>query len=92
MKAEARNKTEALKNFIRAPFVFPGGYPLQMVMADGESVCHKCAKENFALILRATRENDRSEWAVMVIGINWESTDIYCAHCNAAIESAYGGE
>ena len=81
---------QAVRAFIRQPYAWPGGYPLVLVMRDGETVCAKCARENYRLISSATRTNDRSGWEAAGVQPHYEGSPEYCANCNAATESAYG--
>lgn len=80
----------AAKELARNPYAWPGGYPKHAVMSDGECCCAACIKENFPIVARATRDGDRSGWALSAVEINWGDTDITCANCGQAIESAYG--
>lgn len=82
-------KTTEFKNFIRAPFVFPGGYALYMVAQDCGAICYKCAKENARLIIESTRRQSDQGWAFYAANINWEDVDVYCDHCGAQIEPEY---
>lgn len=34
---------EQVKELIRVPYAFPGGYPKFLVMNDSECLCHNCA-------------------------------------------------
>lgn len=88
----ARNeKLVQVREFIRQPHAFPGGYPKVLYMADGECLCAKCAKENYRLISEATRSNDRhSGWCAYAIDLYFEGAPLACANCNAETESAYG--
>ena len=79
---------DQVKELIRAPYAFPGGYPKFLVMNDSECLCHNCAKENYSLIVRSTGFNYFDGWKAYCVEINWES-EISCAHCGYLIESAY---
>ena len=83
-----KNIIEQVKDFIRAPYAFPGGYPKFLVMNDSECLCHQCVKENYKLIVRSTSFNYFDGWQAYGVEINWES-EINCAHCGNLIESAY---
>lgn len=83
-------KTKAVKEFIRHPYAWPGGYPRFAVCDDGAALCHKCTKANAKLIIRSTREEARDGWDVAGVDINYEDETLYCEHCNERIESAYG--
>ena len=87
----ARNETMLkVREFIRQPYAWPGGYPLYLVMNDGECLCKKCAKANYRSISDSTRHKSRDGWDAHGVDVNYESNDLYCAHCSTQIESAYG--
>ena len=88
----ARNeRVEAVKEFIRQPVAWPGGYPKVAIMADGECLCATCAKANYKQVSRDTRARGRHDgWAVEGVQIHWEGEPLECAHCQTQIESAYG--
>ena len=69
--------------------VWPGGYPIYAVMADGDVLCPRCARENIRLILAATRGKTRGGWHFDGATINCEDSDLYCDHCGNPIEAAY---
>lgn len=80
-----------VREFIRQPYAWPGGYPKFLLMADGEALCKKCAKSEYRLISNATRDNDKTGgWMAYGIDINYEDDSLYCAHCSGKIESANG--
>jgi len=81
-------KTE-LQNFIRSGgFAWPGGYPLALLMADGEVIDARAARANYRLIRRATGR----DWTPVEVFIHWEGEPLICAESGRAIDSAYGGE
>lgn len=83
--------TNTLKEFARHPYAWPGGYPLVLVMSDGECLCSSCTRQNYREIRRAQKDRDyRSGWCPVGVDIHWEGAPIYCAQCNTPIESAYG--
>ena len=86
------DKIVTLQDFIREPYVFPGGYAKVLVMADGEPMCHQCAKDNYRQISDSTRHNygPSDGWAVWGSEIYWEGPDVQCCNCNAPIKSEYG--
>jgi hypothetical protein len=87
---KTRDSIDSVKNIIRNPYAWPGGYTKMMVMVDGESMCADCVKDNYRLILRATRDNDRSGWQAHTADIHWEGAPMYCANCNKEMPSEYG--
>lgn len=79
-----------VKNAIRRPYAWPGGYPKYIVMGDGEALSVKAAHKYFREICRATFGVYRSDsWRAAGVDINWENPDLYCAHTNERIPSAY---
>ena len=85
-----------LREAIRAKYAWPGGYPMYLVMADGEALCMDCARKEYKLIARATRDNRicalRDQWLVVGADVNWEDESLTCCHCNSQIEPAYGNQ
>lgn len=89
--AYLKNTTvEQVKSFIRQPYAWPGGYPLILVMNDGECLCADCARSSFRAIVNSTKHRVRDGWDAAGVEVFWEGPVMYCAHCNASIESAYG--
>ena len=84
--------TKTLSDRISEKYAWPGGYPMFLVMKDGESVCMGCAAKNEELILRATNDGYEEDWIAVAVEVNWEDTDLLCIHCSGRIESAYGEE
>ena len=79
-----------IRQSIRSKYAWPGGYPMYLVMMDGESLCMDCAKTEYRQIARANRYGDRYDgWATVGADVNWEDPELYCAHCGKRIESAY---
>jgi len=68
-------------------------------MADGEAMSFDAVKANQKLIeenmqpstpaLDGPQEGD-TDWQVVGYCVNWEDEDLYCAHTNERIQSAYG--
>jgi hypothetical protein len=70
----------------RAPYAWPGGYPLFAVTRDGACLCHRCTKSERETIGTTTGTDG---WTVVALEANWEDPHLYCDHCSAQIESAY---
>jgi len=82
-------KTTDLQNFIRSGgFAWPGGYPLALLMADGEVIDSLSARRNYRLIRRAQAR----DWTPVEVFVHWEGEPLICAESGRSIESAYGGE
>ncbi len=76
-----------LQSFVRSGgFAWPGGYPMALLMADGEVIDAQAARENYRAIRRATD----GDWLAEAAFIHWEGEPLQCAHSERAIESAYG--
>ena len=83
-------KARRLKETIRHPYAFPGGYPLALLCDDGGTLCVSCARFEFESVLFSTLHNASDGWTIEDSFVNWESNDLHCAHCGQQIESAYG--
>ena len=70
-----------VREAIRDKYAWPGGYPLYIVMEDGEALCVECGKKEYRLLAEG--------WRPEAPDINWEDPDLYCCHCHERIESAY---
>ena len=78
---------EALQQFIRSGgFAWPGGYPCALLMADGEVIDAKAARENYRLIRRETGR----DWTPVDVFVHWEGEPLFCSHSGREIPSAYG--
>lgn len=76
-----------LQQFIRNNgYAWPGGYQCALLMADGESIDAKSAKENYRLIRREAGK----DWTPVEVFIHWEGGPLVCAHSGRLIPSAYG--
>jgi hypothetical protein len=76
----------ALKDVIRQPYAWPGGYEKVLVTDDGGLLCHKCAKAEYSNILHSTRGDYRDGWQITGAFCMADfdgSTE--CSHCNGII-------
>jgi hypothetical protein len=64
-----------------------GRYPVIAIMEDGETLCGDCCVKERDAILDA---EPRSGWRIAGAEVYWEGPTLQCAHCNAALPSAYG--
>jgi hypothetical protein len=70
-----------------------GGYPLYLIFADGGPCCFECARKDYKSIAYDMKsEANREQWAIVACDINYESEDLFCAHCDKKIKSAYGND
>lgn len=82
---------ELAQEFKSGPWAWPGGYPKYLTTSDGGALCWGCCRAEYGLIAADLRSgNTRSGWHPAGVDINWEDTTLYCDHCGACIESAYG--
>lgn len=70
-------------------WAWPGGYPRYFICDDGEALSFEAAKENRRRILDSIANGIDDGWRIVAVDINWEDSDLICAHTNAPIESAY---
>ena len=83
---------EAVRTVARNPFAWPGGYPVALIMSDGGLICAKCVKDNYRIILEATRDGDHSGWGAAGFYVYEGTTEDYdgvvaCDNCNVEIIS-----
>ena len=79
-----------VRNAIRHPRTSLGGYPVYVVLVDGDLLCCECARDCYRLISYATRQRLGDGWQALGAEIYWEGPDMWCAQCGALLESAYG--
>lgn len=82
--------TRTLRETLREPYAWPGGYTKAIYLADGERICPKCARENYHRISQSTREQARDGWALLCIEAYWEGPPEHCVECNIEMPSEYG--
>ena len=85
-----RKRINELKDAIRHPYAWPGGYAKRILLSDGETLCQSCCKEHFRSILDSTKHQLHDGWVFETVYIHWEGDSEYCAHCNAQLDSEYG--
>ena len=74
-----------LKEARETPYAWPGGYPIYAVLDDGEALCAKCIQ-----LPEVHEGGDSDGWRYEGAQVYWEGPDMNCAHCSAALPSAYG--
>ena len=78
-----------IKQVAKDHFAWPGGYPLFLIMSDGECLCAKCTEQNIGLIVANTVSKEDGQWQAIAQDVNWEDESLSCANCNEPIEVAY---
>jgi protein-arginine kinase activator protein McsA len=82
-----------VKEFIRLPYVWPGGYERVAVTSEGAILCHECAKKNFESIVEEMKDGYKygpTQWrifgfmteAVSPDGIPDDMKDELISHCD----------
>lgn len=89
MANEPAKILQAVKQAIREPYAWPGGYPKYVAMDDGEVLSIDAAKSEFRSICRSTLQRSRDGWGAAGVDINWEDGALFCAHTGERIPSAY---
>lgn len=80
-----------LKATLRAgAFVWPGGYPLYLILGDGEPATFDAVRANWREVVSSFAEHGAREWRVIGCEVHWEGEPLICAMSGASIESAYG--
>jgi len=79
MKTNAKN-IELLKDIIRHPYAWPGGYERAAIMSDGGRVCWRCLREEYYNVLHSTKYQYADDWDVVGEIVIYEP-ESYCAHC-----------
>lgn len=80
--APTTKATEILKDIVRHPFAFPGGYEKAAVTSDGGVLCHKCLRSEFRTILHSTKYQYNDGWEVTgVLLVDEMDTSLTCDHC-----------
>ena len=85
-KQNGQKAINKVKDALRQPYAWPGGYPIQFFSYDG-CICHKCVRANFRAVVADTKMGT-GPWNV-VPEILWEPFGA-CVECNEELESAYG--
>jgi hypothetical protein len=87
MQIETRD--DFVKALEHGPYAWPGGYPVYFVMADGEAMSFDAVKAERSRIEAEFLDASDKAWQPVALEVNWEDSELYCAHTNARIESAY---
>ena len=89
MKRKTGSIIEQVKDAIREPFVWPGGYGKVILFSDGECTLPRNAKNNFLNIVIDTRDQ-RGIWEVHAVFVHWEGPDLIDTITGEEIKSEYG--
>lgn len=78
-------------------WAWPGGYPIIYITADNSTLCPDCANRKNGSLARLPMDvqpedefPDDKQWTIIGMDVYYEGPPLYCEHCNADINSAYG--
>jgi hypothetical protein len=78
-------RVQEVKEALRSPYTWPGGYPKAFVVHDG-CLCSKCVFSNFRAVISDTSMNV-GPWNIQV-DVLWEG-EVFCVECGEQLEVAY---
>jgi len=80
-----------LKATLRAgEFAWPGCYQLFLITSDGAALSFAAARSEFRSLAWSIRNKCDDGWRVIGCEVNYEDTDLTCAHTGKPIPAAYG--
>lgn len=80
--------TKQIKELVRQPYAWPGGYEVIFITNDGACLCHDCVRKEWQYVCWSVRNQVNDGWQVVgfaTLDNDIESTDespLYCEHCN----------
>ena len=81
--------TKELKNHVRNPYAWPGGYEKIFVCSDGGTLCAQCVRENFREVLEEVKDTDphaATGWRVDGVFLDCDTdSEVTCDHCGRVI-------
>jgi polyferredoxin len=91
MKTTLRDRMAIMRQVrqaIRQPYAWPGGYPLSIITQDGGVICPDCAKENHRGIAHDTLHPgwEGCGWSAAAVNILWEGGN-HCDHCGRCVDA-----
>lgn len=88
-----REKVDAIKDIIRCPYAWPGGYEKVMLADDGGAICHQCVAREYRIILDSTRKGYKDGWQCAGVFLADDADDgVICDHCYRTITEEATGE
>ena len=95
MTREEWKKMREENNGALPAWAWPGGYEIHYLTYDGGVLCHRCANGRNRSLARewvdmAMPTAEEAQWALVGCDVHYEGDPLYCDHCGAVIESAYG--
>jgi hypothetical protein len=93
MKSKLKDRLKAtrqVKEAIREPFAWPGGYLKTVICSDGGCLCPPCAHKEWYQICHDTIKGWATGWEVVGSGIIWEGKT-NCDECQVNL-AIYTGD
>lgn len=72
------------------PYTWPGGCQMYFITSDGEALSFEAARTEFANVAYAVKHKCNDGWRVIGCDINYEDSEMVCAHTGEPIPAAYG--
>ena len=70
-------------------YAWPGGYPCYFIADDCQPISFESAKENRRQIIDSIANQHNDGWRIIALDINFDDSELFCAHSGLRIESAY---
>jgi hypothetical protein len=81
---------QEIKATLRAgSYAWPGGYPLYFITRDGDALSFDAVREQLRNVAYDLLNDVSTGWRVEGVDTNYEDVDLWCAHTNKRIPSAY---
>lgn len=76
------NPCDIPRYIARNPYAWPGGYDIIGVCGDGEMLCAKCIRDNYKLVMAATRYDAAQGWDIAwYMTADWVEESTLCCNC-----------
>jgi hypothetical protein len=79
-----------IKDAIRQPYAWPGGYPKTAITNDGGLLCPSCLQAEYRNVCHSTLNGWNDGWRVAAVDVIWEGGN-HCDHCGVCVD-AYPAE
>jgi len=92
MKTPSHRNLETLgilrdvKDAIRNPYAWPGGYPKTGICDDGGLLCPSCIADNWRGVCHDTLKGWDTGWRILTVDIVWEGGN-HCSHCGTCVDA-----
>jgi len=88
-KKSVKENLNTLRDIIRNPYAFPGGYQKIALSYDNMFTCPECLLKNYPEYYKSTRDSDRDSWDIRGCFLVEEvEGTLHCDDCG----KEFGGE